>query len=314
MTRPANFELHFHLPEVLELLSPLLLWNITFQSYASKVILMDSRSNRVYRGGPKKGVSTRRTWVQCEEEVLMAGSKEIVVQGWKTDNGFKVGYLGLLEKNTIRAFLGTDLHADPHINSRIHVWKKNYVNLSSMLRFSGIGFNHTTNMIETHDEAWENYVKTDTNAHLMRYKCCLLYTNWIEVQSSVSPSAKKVRQKKRKIEGNQEQMYEWLGNYCKNTDSSLGEITIRIGVEYDVANAKKAVYAAINKTHPLVMMYDIKGKPNWVGLTYIFDPDDSVAFVINPMGDNDEVPDDGYESDDVEEFEPEYKKIMINGF
>ncbi|KAG8367127.1 hypothetical protein BUALT_Bualt16G0040200 [Buddleja alternifolia] len=206
---------------------------------------------------------------------LIAGLNEIVVQGWKADNGFKVGYLRLLEQHMISAFPGTDLRAMPHLNSRIHVWQKNYASLSSMLLSSGIRFNHTTNMIDTHDEAWENYVKTDSNARLMMYKCWPLFKDWIEVfgkdratgehaadfveavnhtlnktqsQSSVSATTKKVGPQKRKFEG-----YELLGNYCKNTDSRLGEIVTRIGVEYDVANTKKEVYAVVNKVEGLTL-------------------------------------------------------------
>ncbi|KAG8379082.1 hypothetical protein BUALT_Bualt07G0051200 [Buddleja alternifolia] len=208
----------------------------------------------------------------------------------------------------IRAFPNTNLRAMPHINSRIHVFKKNYASLSSMLLSSGVGFNHTTNMIDTHDEAWENYVKTDSNARLMQYRCWPLFKDWIEAfgkdratgehaadfveavnhtlnktyiddaqsfedletlnedtecqvenmnvsqsLSSASESAKKVGSQKRKFEGNQYLMYELLGNYCKNMDSRLGEISIRIGVEYDMANAKKEVYAAINKVEGLTL-------------------------------------------------------------
>ncbi|KAG8380471.1 hypothetical protein BUALT_Bualt06G0018800 [Buddleja alternifolia] len=333
-----------------------------------------------------------------EEEVLMAGLKEIVVQGWKADNGFKVGYLGLLEQHMIRAFPSIDLHAMPHINSRIHVWKKNYASLSSMLTFSGIGFNHTTNMIETHDEEWENYVKVfgkdrATGEHVVDFVEAVNHTvnktyldddvqsfedletlnehNEGEVeninvsQAQSSASAKNVGQKKRKLDSNQEQMYEFLGNYCKNTNSRLREFAIRIGVECDVANAKKVVYAAVNKVerltlhqklfvtnklvkktedvYPLfrlpeieqaeyirmkqagilnlidssVIKLDMKRnkvrEPNWEGLSELFGPDEGAAEVIDLMEANDDVEADRYESDELEEFQPHFKNLMIKG-
>ncbi|KAL8554756.1 hypothetical protein ACS0TY_002812 [Phlomoides rotata] len=46
--------------------------------------------------------------------------------------------------------------ANPHINSKIYVWKKEYGALSDLLSKSGIGWNSTTSMIEVEDEAvWD---------------------------------------------------------------------------------------------------------------------------------------------------------------
>ncbi|KAG8372856.1 hypothetical protein BUALT_Bualt12G0110500 [Buddleja alternifolia] len=67
-----------------------------------------------------------------------------------------------------KIFPGTDLRAMPHINSKIHVWRKDYGSLTIMLKKSGIGWNDTTKMIEAEDEAWENFVKVDLNASLIR--------------------------------------------------------------------------------------------------------------------------------------------------
>ncbi|KAL8508312.1 hypothetical protein ACS0TY_018780 [Phlomoides rotata] len=51
----------------------------------------------------------------------------------------------------------TDLLATPHINSKIHVWKKEYGALSDLLSKSGIGWNSTTSMIEIEDESvWDS--------------------------------------------------------------------------------------------------------------------------------------------------------------
>ncbi|KAG8366139.1 hypothetical protein BUALT_Bualt17G0044900 [Buddleja alternifolia] len=120
--------------------------------------------------------------------------------------------------------------------------------------------------------------ENDNNARLMRYKCWPLYIDWIESfedletlnehnegeaknikvsQAQSSASVKKVGQKKRKLDGNQEQMYQFHGNYCKNTDSRLGEIAIRIGVEYDVATAKNVVYDTVNKVEGLTLHHKL---------------------------------------------------------
>ncbi|KAL8477540.1 hypothetical protein ACS0TY_029724 [Phlomoides rotata] len=50
----------------------------------------------------------------------------------------------------------TDISATPHINSKIHVWKKEYGALSDLLTKSGIGWNSSTCMLYIIDESvWD---------------------------------------------------------------------------------------------------------------------------------------------------------------
>ncbi|KAG8371718.1 hypothetical protein BUALT_Bualt13G0117300 [Buddleja alternifolia] len=112
----------------------------------------------------------------------MRGRASNVSNGYKADNGFKSGYQNLLEQAMIQAFPGTNITAELHINSRITVWRKNYGTISTMQSRSGFGWNDATNMITVDsEEAWNNYVKTDSNAKNMRYKTWLLYKDWVEI-------------------------------------------------------------------------------------------------------------------------------------
>lgn len=129
---------------------------------------MDTSNIKFKSGTRKRNDKGRRSWSNREEEVLISSLKEIVANRWKSENGFKVGYLQALEQHMVKAFPGTDIRAIPHINSKIHVWKKNYSSLLSMLSRSGIGWNDTTKMIEANDEAWDAYVKV-----------CVLWTTTI---------------------------------------------------------------------------------------------------------------------------------------
>ncbi|XP_075488568.1 uncharacterized protein LOC142527610 [Primulina tabacum] len=79
------------------------------------------------------------------------------------------------------AFSDTDIRGHPHITSKIHVWKKNYSSLSSMLAKSGIGWNHTENMLDATNEAWEAQLKVDDSVHVMRYKRWPYYEDWCEI-------------------------------------------------------------------------------------------------------------------------------------
>ncbi|KAL8505738.1 hypothetical protein ACS0TY_016814 [Phlomoides rotata] len=74
----------------------------------------------------------------------------------KAENGIKAGFQRELEKGIQKLLPGTYIVANPHINSKIRVWKKEYSALSDLLSRSGIGWNSTTSMIKVDDEGeWD---------------------------------------------------------------------------------------------------------------------------------------------------------------
>ncbi|KAL8523454.1 hypothetical protein ACS0TY_013420 [Phlomoides rotata] len=76
----------------------------------------------------------------------------------------------------------TDIVANPHINLKIHVWKKEYGALSNLLSKSGIGWNSTTSMIEIEDEGvWNSCRQADPHVKGLWYKTWLYYPHWIEI-------------------------------------------------------------------------------------------------------------------------------------
>ncbi|KAL8523756.1 hypothetical protein ACS0TY_013647 [Phlomoides rotata] len=80
-----------------------------------------------------------------------------------------------------QVFPNTDLKPEPHINSRITVWKRNYHSLFEILKNTGVGLDSTTKMIEATDEQWDAFMKVDPNARLMRSKSWPLYDDWCEI-------------------------------------------------------------------------------------------------------------------------------------
>ncbi|KAL8542803.1 hypothetical protein ACS0TY_003619 [Phlomoides rotata] len=203
----------------------------------------------------QKTIKTRRVWTQLKEEALIKCLKEIIPQGWKADNGFKVGYLRELEKEMIKIFPGTDIRP-------------------------------TTKTIDVEqEEAWEAYKRVDPNARTMRNKPWPYYDDWCEIfgkdgatgeqaedivdvvnnlynsnapaSETGSPfngvsyepgddagnnyvcqqdaegddfprSAKRAR-KCQSSNGEASSIINTLGNFMENTDSRLGEIAQRIG-------------------------------------------------------------------------------------
>ncbi|KAG6384058.1 hypothetical protein SASPL_156146 [Salvia splendens] len=92
---------------------------------------------------------TRHMWSDREEQVLLTSLMELVVHGWKSDNGFRSGYLKKLEDDLRREFHTTDLKA-----------------------------NHK---IDCDDEMWRQIVKNDPNARFIRGKSWPYYDAWKEI-------------------------------------------------------------------------------------------------------------------------------------
>ncbi|KAL8493503.1 hypothetical protein ACS0TY_024643 [Phlomoides rotata] len=164
-----------------------------YQFYATAVLydLLFSNSIGMESGGSsslglknkgKKIDKTHRAWSPVEEGVLVELMKELVTKGWKTENGFKPGYLLKLESEMSKKIPGTDLLANPHITSRITIWKKFHCSLQTMLNGnSGIGFNPTTWLLDCHNDYWARIVMVDPNAANMCYKSWPLYEDWNEI-------------------------------------------------------------------------------------------------------------------------------------
>ncbi|KAK4394376.1 hypothetical protein Sango_1908400 [Sesamum angolense] len=86
--------------------------------------------------------------------------KSLVVTGWKCDNGFKNGYLAQLEAHMAKNFPHGDIRAEPHITSKLNVWKKHYSTLIIMMTKSGLDWDESRNMVTVEDDnAWDDYVK-----------------------------------------------------------------------------------------------------------------------------------------------------------
>ncbi|KAL0310317.1 UNVERIFIED_CONTAM: hypothetical protein Scaly_2940400 [Sesamum calycinum] len=110
--------------------SPQELFNLKHAS-ARNMSLNDEEGTskpRRCRGKTDKAL-TKRTWTLREEEALVNALRTIVTTGWKCENGFRCGYLSQLETLMCKQFPNSDLRAEPHINSKIHVWKKYYSSL-----------------------------------------------------------------------------------------------------------------------------------------------------------------------------------------
>ncbi|KAG6433865.1 hypothetical protein SASPL_105484 [Salvia splendens] len=136
-------------------------------------------SNQYRRTSYRKCDRARRSWSDREDVALIGALKELVAQGWKSDNGFRSGYQKKLEHWLKTDFPNTDLKVSPHITSKISAWKKNYYSLAQILERSGVGFNEQGDFrIHCDDDQWDQIVRQDKNARCMRWKSWPYWNDW----------------------------------------------------------------------------------------------------------------------------------------
>ncbi|KAL8528414.1 hypothetical protein ACS0TY_006013 [Phlomoides rotata] len=219
---------------------------------------MDENSDIPYGGwGRKRTVhTTRRVWTFGEECKLMCALNDLVVKGYKCDNGFKSGYLLLLKNMLAIKFPGTDFKGEPHINSKIHVWKRQYVCLKKLLGISGVGLNSTTFHVEVILGVCDAQYKVDPFTKSLRNRAFPFYAQWGKQHCStmdMDEDGESLTGSKRKYgEGIEVQFLDTMGNFCdaSNTNfgqiaETMGHIAKHVGSEYDNRMRREHVYDAL---------------------------------------------------------------------
>ncbi|KAL8514686.1 hypothetical protein ACS0TY_013685 [Phlomoides rotata] len=239
-----------------------------------------------------KGKSTRgwRTWSKIEEDALVQCLTDIVNDGWKA---VLCGFQRELEKGMRKLLVRTDIVANPHINSKIHVWKKEYGALSDLLSKSGIGWNSTTNTIDVLDETvWDAQKKIDPKVVSMRHKYWPYYESWLDIfgkdratgEHAADPidivnklmrneteekgeTGMKIDGKKRKgLPSEMALLVNTLGEFMKSTDDSFNSLANRMVPEPEVKVARTPLNEIMKRIPDLSLLDKLKVlKSNHVG-------------------------------------------------
>ncbi|KAG6386932.1 hypothetical protein SASPL_152112 [Salvia splendens] len=173
---------------------------------------------------------------------------------------FRSGYLQKLEDSLRQEFPRSDLKANPHIQSKIHIWKKSYGALSLVLARSG----------------------ADNSARLLRNKAWPLYNDWKIVFGknratgdkgrdtgnipnefgSGPPSTNPGRESPLTVShedlfGEDPRAYNEppnaAGENAHDTNARLEHLASRIGYEFDVEKAQKQLFELIGVIHRLTL-------------------------------------------------------------
>ncbi|PSS33936.1 Tetratricopeptide repeat protein like [Actinidia chinensis var. chinensis] len=98
--------------------------------------------------------------------MLIKTMRDLYCDKWKADNGqFRSGFYAELEKHIILTFLGTDLRASPHIESKTKLWRRHYNLLTDMLCLSGFGWDDCSKMVTVDSmDVWETHARREPDA------------------------------------------------------------------------------------------------------------------------------------------------------
>ncbi|XXG41924.1 hypothetical protein AAC387_Pa01g2290 [Persea americana] len=112
----------------------------------------------------KKGSGkNKRKWTDAEDNELVYALFNMLNAGaHKADNGFKPGFLGVIEAVLKQKLLGSRIKTKPHIDSRIKTTKKDFRVMYDMLNGEncvGFGWDPEKNVVVAEDEVSNGYVK-----------------------------------------------------------------------------------------------------------------------------------------------------------
>ncbi|KAF7129447.1 hypothetical protein RHSIM_Rhsim10G0022500 [Rhododendron simsii] len=183
------------------------------------------------------------------------------------------------------ALPGTSIRANPHISSKLKVWKKNYYSVKAMRGSSGFRWNDSTHLIEVVDnKIWEDYCKIDNNASGLRFKSfpdnedwCMTFGNdramgemaesaadMVEnldeaskeaggdstTLNTIDKSPEEHSKKKAKVSENITRMNNFadkLGIYFERSDAKIEMLGSRMGYAHDLSKKRAEVNDALRK-------------------------------------------------------------------
>ncbi|KAL3638032.1 hypothetical protein CASFOL_018480 [Castilleja foliolosa] len=91
----------------------------------------------------------KRYWTPQEDTILLQSLLEISHNPkWKSENGFKNGYMNRLEETLVEKIPNCGLKAEPHIESRLKHWSEKYCAMAEMLGNSGFNWDSERKVLQ----------------------------------------------------------------------------------------------------------------------------------------------------------------------
>ncbi|GAB4849140.1 hypothetical protein Ancab_040157 [Ancistrocladus abbreviatus] len=107
----------------------------------------------------------KRYWTPQEDNVLIQALHELATNSkWKSENGFKSGYMNRLEEMILSRLPQCGLRAEPHIESRLKHWSEKYSAMAEMLGTSEFGWDDEKKLLQVEKSVYDEWIKTHKKA------------------------------------------------------------------------------------------------------------------------------------------------------
>ncbi|XP_039135217.1 uncharacterized protein LOC120272458 [Dioscorea cayenensis subsp. rotundata] len=104
-------------------------------------------------------------WTIEEDKALIEALVELSIDAmWRSENGFRNGYLFQLERMIKAKIPRTTLKAMPNIESRVKLLRRQTTAIADLLCISGFVWNHENSTIECEKSSYDEYVKNHKEA------------------------------------------------------------------------------------------------------------------------------------------------------
>ncbi|OMO86714.1 hypothetical protein COLO4_20957 [Corchorus olitorius] len=125
---------------------------------------------------------SKHVWTPDKDVVLVSLLVDISNDSkWRADNGtFRTGYLTELERRMQERIPGCQVKGQPHISSRIKLWKRQYGEILVMMgdKGSGLGWNEKDKCIRRENDVWESWLQGHPQAKVIRGKTFPYLHEW----------------------------------------------------------------------------------------------------------------------------------------
>ncbi|KAG6393029.1 hypothetical protein SASPL_147259 [Salvia splendens] len=199
----------------------------------------------------------RRSWSDREDVARIGALKELVAQGWKSDNGFRSGYQKKLEHWFKTDFPNTDLKVSPHITSKISAWLKTDFPNTELLLPASVGFNeHGDLRIHCDDDQWDQIVRVHAMEVFKKDRAS------DGASEGVSEADKNFMQEE--LTGDEDGYDQLSSGYTPiliwiHTNSRLDTQSSRIGYDMDLGKARQEIFRHLDNMSELsdAQKYDV---------------------------------------------------------
>ncbi|KAL6537740.1 hypothetical protein OROHE_012367 [Orobanche hederae] len=120
-------------------------------------------------------------WSKKEEIICIGVVKELIKGDWRSGNGWRGGFYGAV-KDEMKSILPECTLVEVHVNSKLTVWKREWIMVADVANLSGFNWDHASSMILAESkELWDSWRKSGKEVDKIRGNAFPYYEDWCEI-------------------------------------------------------------------------------------------------------------------------------------